>query len=80
MTDQPLPNQIVLQIHNPCPKTWAELSGDDSKRFCSDCSLHVLNAARLSRSEAQTLVARNRSSSRRRVLHGPSSPASRAGP
>jgi hypothetical protein len=50
-----------LEIRRPCPKRWADLVGDDTRRFCSECSLHVHNATRLSRREAQELVASNRS-------------------
>lgn len=56
MTDQPLRPQIALQINKPCPKSWGELIGDDKKRFCSECSLHVHNAAQLSEREAQDIL------------------------
>lgn len=57
MTDQPLPAEPALRIHTPCPMSWDDLKGDDKKRFCSQCSLHVLDAAHLSQGEAQALVA-----------------------
>jgi|SRR5690349_1040401 len=47
-----------LSIRTPCPKRWEELSGDGRKRFCSECSLHVHNAAAMTRREAEALVAR----------------------
>jgi hypothetical protein len=56
MTDQPLPSIAPLQIHKPCPKIWDELVGDGKKRFCSECCLHVHNAAQLTQREARTLV------------------------
>ena len=46
----------VIQIRTPCPKRWDELVGDERRRFCSECSLHVLNAAQLTRDEAEVLV------------------------
>lgn len=58
MTDQPPPSNIPLQIQTPCSKSWAELAGDEKKRFCSDCSLHVHNAAQLTQMEARALVSR----------------------
>ena len=58
MTKQPQENQVPLQIKTPCPKTWDQLSGGEAKRFCSECSLHVHNAAQLTRVEAQELVAK----------------------
>jgi len=45
-----------LQIAKPCPKTWSELEGGEQRRFCSACSLHVHDAAALSRDEAGALV------------------------
>ncbi|NOT31501.1 MAG: hypothetical protein HOP15_13725 [Planctomycetes bacterium] len=56
MTDQPLHSVGPLQIQKPCPKSWAELTGDGKKRFCSECSLHVHNAEQLTQGEAQALV------------------------
>jgi hypothetical protein len=49
-----------LRIKTPCPKTWEQLSGDDSKRFCSECSLHVHNSTALTRAQARQLVERAR--------------------
>jgi len=46
-----------IQIRKPCPKLWDDLQGDERRRFCSECSLHVLNAAELTRREAEELVA-----------------------
>lgn len=57
MTNQPNRTEAALEIQKPCPKTWSELAGDEQKRFCSECSLHVYNAAALSRREARELVA-----------------------
>ena len=58
MTNQPLPQEVPLGIKTPCPKTWDQLTGGESKRFCSECSLHVHNAAQLTRHEAQELVSK----------------------
>jgi hypothetical protein len=55
MTDQPAPERF-LKIHKPCPKTWEELEGGDERRYCAECSLHVHNAARLTRAEAVRIV------------------------
>jgi hypothetical protein len=46
-----------IQIRTPCPKLWDDLQGDERKRFCSECSLHVHNSAALTRREAEALVA-----------------------
>ena len=45
-----------LQIQKACPKSWAELTGDGKKRFCSECALHVHDGAQLTRVEAHALV------------------------
>ena len=57
MHDQATPRPRSIDIRTPCPKTWKELIGDDRRRFCEACSLHVHNAAELTRGEAETLVA-----------------------
>ncbi len=56
MTNQPLQHEGPLQIKTPCPKTWAQLTGGDKQRFCSECSLHVHNATQLTRREALELA------------------------
>lgn len=57
MTDQPLQPEVPLEIRKPCPKSWGELIGDGKQRFCDACSLHVHDAAQLTRDEASDLVA-----------------------
>ena len=57
MTDQPTELETALQIETPCPMSWGSLKGDDTKRYCSECSLFVHNASQLSRQDAQALVA-----------------------
>lgn len=51
------PDETPLRIQTPCPKRWEELSGSGAKRFCSECSLHVHDAAQLTKADAQALVA-----------------------
>lgn len=46
----------VPRIQTACPKSWNELAGNGDKRFCSQCSLHVHDAARMTRAEAVALV------------------------
>lgn len=55
MTDQPAPEQS-LKIQKPCPKTWEELEGGEQRRYCSECALHVHDAALLTRVEALRMV------------------------
>ncbi|MBL8803026.1 MAG: hypothetical protein JNN27_13570 [Planctomycetes bacterium] len=49
--------QPVLRIQTPCPKRWDDLAGSGARRFCGQCSLHVHDAAQLTRAEATALVA-----------------------
>jgi hypothetical protein len=46
-----------LRVASPCPANWDQMSGDDRVRFCDWCNLHVYNIARLTRKEAETLMA-----------------------
>ena len=45
-----------LEIRKPCPRLWEDLQGDERRRFCSECALHVHNSAELTAREAQALV------------------------
>lgn len=46
-----------LRIASPCPTNWNQMAGDDRVRFCDLCNLNVYNIARLSRKEAEALIA-----------------------
>lgn len=59
MTNRPQEPQVPLQIKTPCPKSWDQLTGGEAKRYCSECCLHVHNAAQLTRVEAVELVAKS---------------------
>ncbi len=45
-----------IRIASPCPRTWDSLVGDDKKRFCDDCNLHVYNFAAMTQAEAEDLI------------------------
>jgi len=45
-----------LRITAPCPMKWSELAGDERRRYCGQCSLHVLNAAALTAREAREVL------------------------
>jgi hypothetical protein len=47
-----------LQVPQPCPKQWAELSGDSSKRYCSSCDHHVVDLSAHTRAEAERYLAK----------------------
>jgi len=45
-------------IASPCTVPWESMRGDEGKRFCSQCRLHVYDVSRLPRAEAEPLVRR----------------------
>lgn len=45
-----------LKIEEPCHKRWAELKGAGARRFCGECSLHVVDGSALTKREAEALV------------------------
>ena len=45
-----------IEIETPCPKSWDSLVGDDRRRYCSECELHVHNSAAMTRDEARELA------------------------
>jgi hypothetical protein len=46
-----------VSIERPCPKRWSQLAGDEKRRFCSECALHVTNLSALTRAEAAGFLA-----------------------
>jgi len=45
-----------LKIASPCSADWDAMSGDERKRFCSDCRLHVYNLSGMTRYDAENLL------------------------
>jgi hypothetical protein len=45
-----------LKIASPCPADWNNMYGDERKRFCSDCKLHVYNLSDMTRQEAENFL------------------------
>ena len=52
-------NLDEVSIAAPCPVAWAEMDGDERKRFCSLCSLHVYNISEMKRKEAEDFLSAN---------------------
>ena len=48
-----------LTIPSPCSADWNSMVGNDQVRFCEHCSLDVHNLSRMTRNQAQRLVARS---------------------
>lgn len=46
-----------IRIASPCPADWSAMSGDERRRFCSQCKLHVYDLSAMTRREAEALVA-----------------------
>lgn len=46
-----------LPIAEPCHADWGAMSGDERRRFCSQCSKHVHDLSALRPREAEALVA-----------------------
>jgi hypothetical protein len=48
-----------VQVAAPCKADWNQMMGDDRARFCGECNLNVYNLSRMTRSDAENLIARN---------------------
>ena len=46
----------VIQVAEPCPESWEDMSGDDRVRYCAGCRKHVYNLSAMTRTEAERLV------------------------
>jgi hypothetical protein len=53
--NQKLP--LKLKVASPCPAKWEEMDGDERKRFCHQCKLHVYNLSEMHESEIRELLA-----------------------
>ena len=45
-----------VTVESPCSKRWQDLDGGDRRRFCGECSLHVVNLSALTSAEGQELL------------------------
>ncbi len=45
-----------LKIASPCSADWNGMTGDERKRFCGQCQLHVYNLSEMSKKEAEDLL------------------------
>lgn len=44
----------AIQVRKPCEVPWDSMAGDDHKRFCSLCKLHVYNLEAMTRAEVES--------------------------
>jgi hypothetical protein len=47
-----------VRVAAPCPADWDQMIGDERVRFCGQCSLNVFNLSSMTRSDAESLIAR----------------------
>jgi hypothetical protein len=48
-----------LRVASPCSMGWENMAGDERKRFCASCELHVYNISEMTRTEVRALVGRS---------------------
>src|SRR5882724_10690219 len=48
-----------VQVAAPCQADWNQMMGYERVRFCGACNLNVYNLSSMTRSEAESLIARN---------------------
>lgn len=56
-TTIPLPQLDQIRISKPCPARWEDMRGDDVRRFCSLCNLHVTNLSAMTSEQAEAFIA-----------------------
>lgn len=49
-------SRFVPKIEKPCPANWDEMQGDEKRRFCEHCQLHVHNLSAMTAKEQMTLL------------------------
>lgn len=60
-----------IQIPKPCPSDWEEMTGNDRMRYCEECKKHVYNLSKMSRREAEALIATRRGNLCARIVRQP---------
>jgi hypothetical protein len=47
-----------VHVATPCKADWNQMIGTEQVRFCAQCSLNVFNLSLMTRTEAESLIAR----------------------
>lgn len=47
----------LVSVRTPCTESWDAMRGDDRKRFCDKCRLHVYDISAMTRPEAEAILA-----------------------
>src|SRR4051812_17390707 len=50
-------SRYVPAIEKPCPMKWENMQGDEKRRFCEHCQLHVHNLSAMSPEERRETLA-----------------------
>jgi len=48
-----------VSVAAPCSADWDQMIGNERQRFCGQCNLNVYNLSSLTKSEAESLIARS---------------------
>ncbi len=48
----------LIQVASPCHVSWEAMTGDERKRFCRQCNLHVYNLSDMPREEAEAFISK----------------------
>jgi len=54
--DSPLDN---VRVAAPCSADWEQMIGNERTRFCGQCNLNVYNLSSMTKSEAESFIARS---------------------
>ena len=49
--------RFKLRVHEPCTEPWGSMAGDDRRRFCGRCSLHVHDLSAMREEAVMKLIA-----------------------
>jgi hypothetical protein len=56
-----MPALESLQIASPCDAAWSDMKGDERVRFCGSCEKNVYDLSKMTRAEAERLLAEKES-------------------
>jgi hypothetical protein len=60
-----------LKIVSPCSTNWDRMSGDEKKRFCSECDKFVYDFSQMTRRQVEAIVSIHRGRMCARITRRP---------
>src|SRR5262245_64072027 len=60
-----------LQVVSPCSTGWDRMSGDEKKRFCSECNKFVYDFSQMTRRQVEAIVSIHRGRMCARITRRP---------